>query len=98
GGKHAGAGTAGRAGGTFDRLNVRVRDTVVGGGNHRVHQIERLFLATKDNLAGFHRTTGDEDRRDVEAHGCHQHTGGNLVTVGDADHCVGAMGIDHVLY
>ncbi|MNF49595.1 hypothetical protein D3C84_308700 [compost metagenome] len=48
-------------------------------------------------LAGFHRAAGDEDHRDVQAQGGHQHAGGDLVAVGDADDGVGAVGVDHVL-
>lgn len=50
----------------------------------------------QNDLARFHRTTGNEDGGDVEAHRRIQHAGGDLVAVGDANHRVGAMGIDHV--
>ena len=48
-------------------------------------------------LASFHGTAGDEYGGNVETQGCHQHTGGDLVTVGNADQGVGTMGVDHVL-
>ena len=47
-------------------------------------------------LAGLHRAAGDEDGRDIDAHGRHQHARGDLVAVGDANHGVGAVGIHHV--
>jgi hypothetical protein len=72
-------------------------DLVVGGGDHGVDQVERMNLAVgEQHLAGFHRAAGDEDRRDVEAQRGHQHAGGDLVAVGDADHGIGAVGVDHV--
>src|SRR5690606_34733578 len=49
-------------------------------------------------LAGFHGAAGDEDHGDVQAQGGHQHAGGDLVAVGDADDGVGAVGVDHVLH
>ncbi len=78
---------------TFD---VLVGDPVVGGGDHGVDQVERLRLAGEHDLAGLHRPAGDEDGRDVEAQRRHQHAGRDLVAIGDADHRVGAVGVDHV--
>ncbi len=72
-------------------------DAVVGGGDHRVDEVDLLQHALGDDLAGLHRPAGDEDGRDVEAHRRHQHAGRDLVAVGDADQRVGAMGVDHVL-
>ena len=96
GGEHARAGAAGRAGRALDDLDVLVGNLVVGGRNHGVDQIERLRLAGEHHLAGFHRPAGDEDGRDVEAQRRHQHAGRDLVAIGDADHGVGAVGVDHV--
>ena len=45
---------------------------VVGGRDHGVDQVEALLLALQLDLAGFHRPAGDEDRRDVQAHGGHR--------------------------
>ncbi len=55
------------------------------------------YLAVPLHLAGLHRPAGDEHGRDVEPQRRHQHARGDLVAVGDADHGVGAVGIDHVL-
>ena len=96
GGEHAGARAAGRAGRALDHRDVLVRDLVVGGGDHRVDQIERNLLALEHHLAGFHRPAGDEHARDVEAQRRHQHAGRDLVAIGDADHGVGAVRVDHV--
>jgi hypothetical protein len=97
GGEHARAGAAGGAGRAFDGGDIGVADIVVGGGNHGIDQVERLLCSIlEDDLAGFHRTAGDEDHRNVEPHRGHQHAGRDLVAVGDADHGIGAMGVDHV--
>ncbi len=49
-------------------------------------------------LARFHGAAGDEDHRNVQAHGGHQHPRGDLVAVGNAHQRVGAVGVDHVLH
>ena len=94
--EHAGAGAAGRAGRALDRRDIGVGNLVVAGGDHRVDEIERLFLAAEHDLAGLHRTAGDENRGDVEPQRGHQHARGDLVAIGDADDGVGAMGVDHI--
>src|SRR5690606_26421551 len=38
-----------------------------------------------------------EDGGHVQPHGGHQHAGGDLVAVGNADQRVGTVGVDHVL-
>ena len=48
-------------------------------------------------LPGLHRPAADEERGDVAAHGGHEHAGHDLVAVGDADHAVEAMGLEHRL-
>jgi hypothetical protein len=50
------------------------------------------------DLARFHRPAGNEDGRNVQPHGGHQHSRRDLVAVGDADQRVGAVGIHHVLH
>ena len=49
------------------------------------------------HLARFHRPAGNEHGRNVEAQRRHQHAGGDLVAVGDADHGVGRVRVAHVL-
>ena len=48
-----------------------------------------------DDLARLHGPARNEDDRNVEAHRGHQHAGGDLVAIGDADQGIGAVGIDH---
>src|SRR5690606_1258014 len=45
-----------------------------------------------------HGAAGDEDHRDVQAHGGHEHAGRDLVAVGDAHHGIGTVGVDHVFH
>jgi hypothetical protein len=47
--------------------------------------------------AGFHRAAGDEDGGDVQAHGGHEHSRGDLVAARNADHGVGDVRVAHVL-
>ena len=62
--------------------------------DEHVDQVDRLAVG---RAAGLHRPAADEDRRDVAAHGAHEHAGHDLVAVGDADHAVEAMGLEHRL-
>ena len=64
------------------------------GADEDVDEVD--FLAV-GRAAGLHRPAADEDRRDVAADGAHQHAGDDLVAVGNADHPVEAMGLDHRL-
>jgi hypothetical protein len=95
--EHARARATGRAGRALDRLHFLVGIRIVGRRDHRIDQIERDLLALEHDLAGFHRPTGHEHRRNVEPHRRHQHAGRDLVAVGDAHHRVGAVRIDHIL-
>ncbi len=65
----------------------------VGGHHHGIDQIV-AFVAVNPR---FHGAAGDENGRDIEAHGGHQHAGSDFVAVGDADHGIDGMGIAHVL-
>ena len=96
-GEHAGAGTASRAGVGFDGGHVFVAHGTVGGIDHGVNQVEGAVLAVlRGHVASFHRAARDEDCRNVEAHGGHEHTRSHLVAVRDADEGVGAVGVSHV--
>ena len=90
--KHAGARSAC---GTSELLKVgdsRVVDRGVGGVDHHVNQVER----TVAEVACLHRTSRHEYRRDVQPHGCHEHSRSYLVAVADTHHRVGLVGIDHI--
>src|SRR5699024_6346468 len=101
GGEHARAGTAGGAGVLLHLVELLLGDALIGGGDHRVDEVELLDLgrgAVHDSdLAGLHGATGDEHGGDVEAHRGQQHPGSDLVAVGHAHQGIGAVGVDHVL-
>ena len=96
GGEHARARAAGRTGRALEHLDLFIADLVVGGGDHRVDQVDTRRLALEHDLSRLHRPAGDEHGGDVEAQRRHQHARRDLVAIGDADHRVGAMGVDHV--
>ncbi len=98
GSKHAGTGAAGRASAALHLFALSIGDLGVGALDHGVHQIQFDDLIGQLGLARFHGAAGDEDHRDVDAQGSHQHPRGDLVAVGDADHGVGTVGVDHVLH
>ena len=99
GGKHTRARTAGGASQALDGVNLGVGDRGVGGVHHRVDEVKLAGRPVRGcHLSRLHRATGDEDRRDVQAQGGHEHAGGDLVAVGDAHQGVGAVGLDHVLH
>lgn len=96
GGEHAGARTTGRAGAALVFGDFLVGGRGVGRDDHGIDQVQAV--AGQLGLAGFHRAAGNEDHRDVQAQGGHQHAGGDLVAVGDTDDGVGAVRIDHVFH
>lgn len=49
-------------------------------------------------MAGGHGAPANHEGRDVGAQDAHEHAGDDLVTVGDADDGVEAMGFDHGLH
>ena len=98
GGEHAGAGAAGRAGGTLDFVEISLGNRGIRSLDHRIDEIKVDYLPLHFDLARFHRATGNKNHRNIEAHGSHQHTRGDLVAVGNTDHRIGAMGVHHVLH
>ena len=93
GGKHPGTGAAGGTAATFDLFDIGLRHGLIPGHDHHVDQVVAFVTVA----TGLHRAAGDEDGGDIQAHGGHQHTGGDLVAVADADHRVHGMGIAHIL-
>ena len=91
--EHARARSAAGAGATLDLGDLRVAARLVGPHHHGVDQVDAAAL----KFSGLHRPARDEDRRDVEPHGGHQHAGGDLVAVRDADQRVDLVGGGHVL-
>ena len=91
--KHTRAGTTARTGTLFNLCQFLVAHRRITTLHHCRDQVG--ILATP--FTSLHRTTRTEHRRDVQTHGCHQHRC-HLVAVGDANHSVGLVGIDHIFH
>src|SRR5690606_33657388 len=99
GGEHARAGTTGRASRLFDAQQVCIRDVFIHRLGDGVNQVQGAHSAIdQGGTARFHWAAGYEDGRDVQAQCGHEHAGGDLVAVGDADQRVSTVRIDHVLH
>ena len=94
GGEHARAATATRTCTTLYLLQVFVAASLVATVNHSGDKVCVLTLPA----SGLHRTATAEHGRYVQSHGCHEHTRSNLVAVGNANHGICLVGIDHILY
>ena len=92
--EHTGAAPASWAGSLLDLGEFLVADGGVGTLDHGGNEVEVLAFV----LSGFHGSSGDEDGGYVQPHGCHEHPGCDLVAVGDADHGIGLVGVDHIFY
>src|SRR5579884_723048 len=98
GGEHAGAGAAGRAGILFKGKQFLVIDLARLVRAHTLEDADEVDGTAIGQLASRHRAAADEDSGDIEAHRCHQHARHNLVAIGDADHAVEAVRLDHRLH
>ena len=93
GGEHSGAASATGASESLQFGNLLVIHTAVGWVDHHIYQVK----SSASHHARFHRSAGNENRGDVKPHGCHEHTGSDFVAVAYAHHCIGEMGIHHIL-
>ena len=98
GGEHPGTGAAGRARGAFHLVALLVSDFRIRALDHRIDQVELDDFVGELGFPRFHWATRNEDHRNVQAQGSHQHPRGDFVAVGDTDHRIGAVGINHVLH
>ena len=96
-GEHTSARSTGRAGIRLDACQLGIGDRVINGHDHGINEVKAVFHNAFNGSTGFHRTTRDEDRRDVQTHGGDEHTGGDLVAVRDTHQRIGAVSVDHVL-
>ncbi len=94
GGEHSRAGAAGGTAFLFEQGDGVVAHRVVGCIDHYVDEVERTVAETPC----LHGASRHEYRRDVESHGCHEHSGGHFVAVGYAHHRVGLVGVDHIFH
>ena len=90
--EHARTRAAAGAGAAFDARDLLVAAGFVGRHDHRVDQVD----VPPVEFARLHRPSRHEDRRDVEPHGGHQHSGGDFVAVRDADQRIDLVGVGHV--
>src|SRR5690606_39546038 len=89
----------GGAGIAFDFGRLGVGHVGVGRLDHGVDQIELLHhhaCVGVVDLAGLHGAARYEHTGNVQAHGGHQHSRGDLVAVRDTDHGVSAVRVHHV--
>jgi len=97
GGEHPGAGAAGRAAVVLQRFQLGLINTTGLEGADAFEDTDQVDPAPVRGLASGHRAATDEDGRDVQPHGSHEHAGHDLVAVGDADHAVeGVSGDDRL--
>ena len=83
----------------FQHLQARLRRSCRPGKRPTPSKTEiRSTTCAIGRAPGGHRPAGDENRRDVDPHRRHQHPRDDLVAVGDADHAVEAVGLDHRLH
>ena len=95
--EHAGAGAAGGAGGLLTFPQTRVVQLPRLIGTYRLEHLGQAGLFPID-MTRQHGASGAYQRRDVHADGSHQHTGHDLVAVGDQHRAVEAMGGQQCLH
>ncbi len=93
GGKHTRARATRGTSLLLEQSHTMIRHRVIGRLYHYIYQVNILAL----DIAGLHRTARHKYGGNIETHGCHEHAGGHLVTVGDAHHGVGLVSVDHIL-
>ena len=76
---------------SVERCIVYVR---IKSHNHGVNQIIFFFV----DYAGFHRSTRNENRRNVQTHGGNQHTRSDFVAVADAYESVNFVSVAHIFH
>ena len=94
GSEHTRAASATRAGTLFYLLHLLVRNAGISTLDHCGNQVGILAFPA----ASLHWTTRAEHGRDIQSHRCHEHTWSHLVTVGDADHGIRLVSIDHIFH
>ena len=94
GSEHSRATSASWTSMVFNLCHVFIAHTFVGTLYHRIYQVQMLSVP----FTGFHRTTANKHGRDIQPHRRHQHSRSNLVTITDAHHGIGLVGIYHVFH
>ncbi|MPM91365.1 hypothetical protein SDC9_138493 [bioreactor metagenome] len=81
--EHSGAGAASRTGmffEVFEAFIVHLSDLVLADAFENGNQVAGVAVPV---LSGFHGAARGKNRGDVQTHGSHQHSGDDLVAVGD---------------
>src|SRR5579884_1576921 len=94
-GEHAGAGAAGWTGLLFQFQQFTIIDLARLVRAHTLKNTNEVNASPICQLACRHRATTDEDGRNVQAHRGHKHPRYDLIAVGNADHTIEAVGLDH---
>ena len=94
GGEHTRAAAATRTGAAFNLSHLLVAHRLVGTLDHGGDKVG-ILASPSSRLHGSART---EDGRNVQSHGCHEHTRCHLVAVGNANHGIRLMGIHHIFH
>jgi len=64
---------------------------------HALEDTNQVDAAAIGQFASSHWSAADEDGRDVDAHSGYEHTWDDFVAVGNTDHGVKAVRLDHCL-
>ena len=94
GGEHARTTSAARTGTTLQFCHVFITHGRVGTLDHGRHQVG-IFILPAPCL---HRTATTEHGWNIQAHGSHQHTRCHFVAIGNANHGIRLMGVDHIFH
>ena len=95
--EHTGAGAAGGAGRVFDQAQFLLVHLTRANGPDRFKDGDQIDLAIRVQRmsAGQHGPPADENSRQVQTGGGHEHAGDDLIAVGDHDHGVKGVGGGH---
>ena len=94
GSKHARAAAATRTSTVFKCSHLLICNRWVGTFNHCSHQVGILTAPS----ACFHGATRTENRWNIQSHSRHKHARRHLVAVGNTNHCIRLVCIDHVFH
>ena len=92
--EHARAASASRTRALLNLLQFVVGNGLVGTLDHSCDEVGILAVPS----SSLHRSARAEHGRDVKAHRRHKHTRSNLVAIGNANHSISLVGVDHVFH
>ena len=95
GGVHPRTGAAGGTRIVFPVKQLGIVDRPKGVGTDRLEHPRKVDRLDSILFSGKHRTAGNEDRGNVDPGSGHQHSGDDLVAVGNENQCVEGMGVGH---